>query len=106
MILTCIIIETNREGPSALGFPCHQNLFPQKLHQDKAILFMEHRSLAILIPMLLIGKVAAGDIAFFIIVPYPKPLTMTRPTIFLISHEKPCLTNSIRLPLLRALSQH
>lgn len=64
MILTCIIIESNMEGPSAWGFPCYQNLFPQKLHQDKAILFMEHRSLAILILMLLIGRWQQGTLLF------------------------------------------
>lgn len=61
IILTCIITESNREGPSAWGFPYYQNLFPQKLHQDKGIPFMEHTSLAVLILMLLIGQVAAGD---------------------------------------------
>lgn len=48
--------------------------------------------------MLLIGKVGVRDSDFFsVTVPYPKPLTMARPAIFLLSHVKPCLTNSFCL---------
>lgn len=59
--LAGIIIEFNREGPSTWEVPHYQNLFPQKVLQYKRTLFTQHRSLAILILMLLVGKVAAGN---------------------------------------------
>lgn len=81
------MIVSNREGPSAWGFPYYQNLFPQKVHQDKGILFMEQRSLAILILMLLTGKVAARVIALFHNSSLPKAFNYGKAIILLISHD-------------------
>lgn len=51
--------------------------------------------------MLLIGKMVGGESAFFFItVPYLKPFTMARPAIYLLSHDKPCLTISFCLTAL------
>lgn len=54
--MTCIIILSDREDPSALGFPYYWNLFPQKLHQDKGTLIFSNIK-----ANLLNSKVATGD---------------------------------------------
>lgn len=108
IIPTCI--ESEREGASAWGFPYHQNLFPQKLHQDKKILFSEHRPLAILILMLLIDKVAAGDkfLAFLHNSSLPKAFNYGK-AYYILDQSWEALPHIQLLSpslLLRALSKH